>query len=184
VIRPYRPADEPSWLRCRVLAYLSTDYYDDVVIEKPDLNGVELVAADGEEVVGLLDANVAGSMATLECIAVHPDRRREGIGSALLARGRDELARRGVRHMEAWTRENPVANAWYRKQGFVEVERYLHVYATGNEEASTAITAEEGLLPIQAFLHVVDMEREAEMRERFGRVYLCRCYQAEVGAAP
>ena len=28
-IRDYEPADEEAWLRCRVLAFLHTAYYDD-----------------------------------------------------------------------------------------------------------------------------------------------------------
>jgi hypothetical protein len=34
-IGDYAPADEESWLRCRVLAFLHTAYYDDVLCAKP-----------------------------------------------------------------------------------------------------------------------------------------------------
>ncbi len=34
-IRDYRTSDETSWLRCRVLAFLDTAYYDDVWTAKP-----------------------------------------------------------------------------------------------------------------------------------------------------
>ena len=33
-IRPYQPSDEAQWLRCRVLAFLDTAYYDNVCREK------------------------------------------------------------------------------------------------------------------------------------------------------
>ena len=64
--------------------------------------------------------------------------------------------------------------------GFHEAERYLHVYANGRAEAERAVTAEAGLVAVQAFLHLLDIDRETEMRERFGRVYVCRCYERDV----
>lgn len=35
-IRPYTDADEQSWVRCRVLAFLGTCYHDDVATDKHD----------------------------------------------------------------------------------------------------------------------------------------------------
>jgi hypothetical protein len=71
---PYLPDYEQSWLRCRVLAFLDTTYYDDVVPRKPDQHAeVQLVARHGNQVVGLLDASLTDSDSTIECVAVHPD---------------------------------------------------------------------------------------------------------------
>ena len=180
-IRAYRPADEPSWLRCRVLAFLQTGYFDDVRTEKPPVDGgLELVAVDGDDVVGLLDVSIDVPAATIESVAVDPQRCRQGIGTALLERALEELRRLGVRRVEAWTREDEPANRWYRRNGFREAERYLHVYANGREEADRAVTAEPGLVAVHAFLHLLDMDRETEMRDRFGRVYVCRCYERSV----
>jgi ribosomal protein S18 acetylase RimI-like enzyme len=149
-----------------------------VLTVKPAMEGgVELVAVDGDGVVGLLDVSVDGVAATIESIAVHPDGAREGIATALLDRALGELRDRGVRRLEAWTREDEPANRWYRRSGFHESYRYLHVYARGREEiASAAVTAEPGFAAVHAFLHA-DLDREAEMRERFARVYICRCYE-------
>jgi ribosomal protein S18 acetylase RimI-like enzyme len=164
-----------------VLAFLHSAYYDDVLIEKPPVPGeLELVAADGDDVVALLDVSVDGAAATIESVAVHPDRCRRGLATALLERALADLSARGVRRLEAWTREDEAANAWYRRRGFAESERYLHVYARGHEEVGRAMTAEPGLVAVHAFLHMVDMGREAEMREQFGRVYVCRCYERAV----
>lgn len=33
LIRDYQNTDEQAWLRCRVLAFLNTAYYDTVLIE-------------------------------------------------------------------------------------------------------------------------------------------------------
>jgi hypothetical protein len=42
------------------------------------------------------------------------------------------------------------------------------------------MTAEPGLVGVHAFVHVGDVQREAEMREHFARVYVCRCYERAV----
>ncbi len=161
-----------------MLAFLESHYYDDVLIEKPPMQGgLEMVALDGDDVVGLLDISVDGAAAMIESVAVLPDRCRRGIGTALLERAMTELGDRGVRRIEAWTREDEAANAWYRKRGFEESERYLHVYARGREELGRAVTAEAGLMGVHAFLHMVDMGREAVMRASFARVYVCRRYE-------
>jgi ribosomal protein S18 acetylase RimI-like enzyme len=185
-IRPYRPADEPSWLRCRVLAFLPTGYYDDVRVDKPAIaDGLELVAVDDDVVVGLLDVSVDGADATIESVAVHPDRCRQGVGTALLERALGDMRERGVRRIEAWTREDAAANGWYRRRGFVESQRYLHVYADGHDEVRAAqVSAAAELIPVHTFLHLLDMDRETEMRERFGRVYVCRCYERPIGPGP
>jgi len=164
-----------------VLAFLRSHYYDDVLIEKPrNEGGVDLVAVEGDDVVGLIDVSVDGPAATIESIAVHPDRCREGIGTALLEGALARLGERRVRKIDAWTREDEAANGWYRSRGFAESERYLHVYARGKEQLSRAVTAEAGLVGVHAFLHMVDIGREDEMREAFGRVYVCRCYERAV----
>jgi ribosomal protein S18 acetylase RimI-like enzyme len=164
-----------------VLAFLRTGYYDDVATEKPVMqSGVELVALDGDDVVGLLDVSLDGPAATIESVAVLPERCREGIGTALLERTLADLRQRGVRRLEAWTREDEAANRWYRRSGFHESERYLHVYARTDDEIVRAVTPEPGLVAVHAFLHLVDLDRETEMRERFGRVYVCRCYERDV----
>jgi ribosomal protein S18 acetylase RimI-like enzyme len=107
-----------------VLAFLHSAYYDDVLIEKPPVPGeLELVAADGDDVVALLDVSVDGAAATIESVAVHPDRCRRGLATALLERALADLSARGVRRLEAWTREDEAANAWYRRRGFAESER-------------------------------------------------------------
>jgi hypothetical protein len=56
-IRPYQPADEPQWLRCRVLAFLDTAYFDDVQREKKRYANpsIELVAALDQHILGLID---------------------------------------------------------------------------------------------------------------------------------
>ncbi len=77
-IRAYRPADEPSWLQCRLLSFFATDYYDDVKIAKTPLapGSIELVAERDGEVVGILDVEIDGDAATIDALAVHPTAQR------------------------------------------------------------------------------------------------------------
>jgi ribosomal protein S18 acetylase RimI-like enzyme len=182
---PYLPEYEQSWLRCRVLAFLDTTYYDDVVPRKPDRHeGVQLVVRHGNHVVGLLDASLADSESTIECVAVHPDHRRRGVASRLLAAALKQLAQRGARSVEAWTREDPAALSWYRRSGFRETTRYLHVYADAyagdlGEDLVDSIRSASGLRPVHVFAHA-PIDREAELRNRFDRVYVCRRYELDL----
>lgn len=170
-IRDYEPAHESSWLRCRVLGFLATNYYDDVWQAKRRAD-LELVALDDGDVAGVLDVSVPGAEATIETVVVHPDHQGRGIASALLEEAVRRLGRCGVTTLDAWTREDKASLNWYARNGFEEVSRYLHVHASA-DEVDTAIIAKHGLVAAGAFLHA-RIEREAEMRQRFERVYVCR----------
>lgn len=165
-VRDYEPADEPSWLRCRVLAFLATSHYDDVwpYRRRTDL---ELVAADGDVVIGLLDVSVPGAEAAIDTVAVHPDHQGRGVATALLAEALRRLERCRVRTLVATTREP----GWFARNGFVEAGRHLHVYASA-DEVGTVLSAKYGLEPVGAVLHA-RIERETELRQRFERVHVC-----------
>ncbi|MFI6094210.1 GNAT family N-acetyltransferase [Lentzea sp. NPDC051213] len=171
VVRDYEAADEASWLRCRVLGLLETSRYDDVW-QSRRRNDLELVAADDNVVIGLLDVSVPGTQATVDMVVVHPGHRRGGVASTLLDEAVRRLERCGVRELDARVREDAPALGWFARHGFVETERHLHVHASA-DEVGTALTARYGLEPVGALLHA-RIEREAEMRQRFERVYVCR----------
>lgn len=164
-IRAYRPTDEPAWLRCRLLSFFDTDYFDDVKVAKTRLE------PDGLELVAEIDDDEA----TIDSIAVLPHARRHGIARRLLDQAIAELraVRASVTTLDAWTRETPAANAWYQANGFVEKYRYLHVYRS---EGDPELPKPDGMsAPVTAFLHA-PIEREAELRAAFRRVHLCRQY--------
>ncbi|MFI7273689.1 GNAT family N-acetyltransferase [Streptomyces sp. NPDC049879] len=187
-IRAYAAADEPSWLRCRVLSFLDTPYYDNVLPAKPVIAppGFELVAVDAAGVVtGLMDVTVdvpaegAGGepLATIDSVAVHPDHQHQGIGRALLAEARNRVRALGIGTLDAWTRDLPATLRWYRAMGFAESDHYVHVYAdqyTSPGEPERAVTAVRlGLRPVALFLHGTLAEVDA-LRAEFTRVYVCR----------
>jgi len=172
-IRDYRAADETGWLRCRVLGFLDTAYFDDVATRKPAIaQGLELVATAGGQIVGMLDASVDGHDATIETIAVHPEHRRSGVARGLLEEVSRRLVARGARQVDAWTRDDEGTIQWYRSQGFQEQMRYLHVYASTPEEAAAFATRED-LMPRSGFFHAW-IEQEDAMRAEFTRVHVCR----------
>lgn len=182
-IRPYRPHDEPAWLRCRVLAFLGTAYFDDVCPAKPVIAvGAELVAIVGGTIAGVLDLSAGGSLATIETVAVHPDHQGRGVGTALFEAALERGGALGAATIDAWTRDDERTLAWYRGRGFTESDHYLHVYAdvaADPGEPRAAVQARPGLEPVKVFLHTT-LDREAEMRTHFRRVHVCRRFARPV----
>ena len=176
-IRDYRPADEQAWLRCRVLSFMGTAYFDDVMTAKQSpAIGAELVAVEGGAVVGILDFSMDGGLATIDTIGVHPDHQHQGIGTMLFELARIRAAALGATTIDAYTRDDEATLRWYRARGFTESDHYLHVYANyyaNADEPAEAVEPRPGLLPIKIFLHA-DLEQEAEMRQKFQRVHVCR----------
>jgi ribosomal protein S18 acetylase RimI-like enzyme len=176
-IRDYRPADEQAWLRCRVLSFLSTAYFDDVMTAKQSpAVGAELVAVQDGLVVGILDFSMDGMLATIDTVGVHPDHQRQGIGTQLFDLARTRAAALGATTLDAYTRDDEATLRWYRARGFTESDHYLHVYANyyaNADEPAQAVEARPGLFPIKVFVHA-ELEQEAEIRQKFQRVHVCR----------
>lgn len=176
-IREYRPADEQAWLRCRVLSFLGRTYFDDVMTAKQSpAVGAELVAVKDGAVVGILDFSMDGTLATIDTIGVHPDHQHQGTGTKLFELARIRAAALGATTIDAYTRDDEATLRWYRARGFTESDHYLHVYANyyaNADEPAEAVEPRHGLFPIKIFLHA-ELEQEAEMRQKFQRVHVCR----------
>ncbi|WP_017581831.1 GNAT family N-acetyltransferase [Nocardiopsis valliformis] len=173
-IRPYRPSDEDQWLRCRVLSFLYTSYFDNAETAKPrfDRPSAELVAVYQGTLVGLVDAQLEEGTAMIDTIAVHPDHQGRGVGRRLLEALLDRLRADGFDTVEAWTRDDEATVAWYRAMGFTDQDHHLHVYAVGTE-AGKAVSPRMGRGVRRVFFHA-DISDEERMRAEFGRVHVCR----------
>ncbi|EQB36326.1 hypothetical protein M948_14940 [Virgibacillus sp. CM-4] len=187
-IRKYSVDDELGWVRCRVLSFLDTAYYDNVFSEKEKYENpsIELVAVIDNEIVGLIDieyetkegavcsrGNGIGGM--IWHVAVHPDFRRRGIGKKLLLKAEEMSKDIGLNRLEAWTRDYWV-NSWYEANQFEKVESYLHVYLDQKEELKSVLKSEvPKLYPVQAFAHYLGEDREC-VKSKFKRVHECICF--------
>lgn len=175
-VRSYEPADEVGWVRCRVLSFLGSAFWDDVEREKPRYAhpAIELVAAGGDTVVGLLDvecetpalADRPGRGGMIWHLAVHPDHQRQGIAAALLEEAERRARERGLERLEAWTRDDPPVQRWYEAHGFVQIDGYLHVYL----ERDDLRQFDGELRLVKAFAHYTG-ERADEIRRRYARVH-------------
>ncbi|SDC55409.1 GNAT family N-acetyltransferase [Shouchella lonarensis] len=190
-IRAYEPADERGWVRCRVLSFLDTAYYDNVLREKEAYKNpaIELVAEIDGQIVGLIDLELdtpaekvcskAGQVGGMIWhIAVHPDFQRQAIGTKLLRAAESEAKARGVAYLQAWTRDDGWVRTWYEKHAFTKVDSYLHVYMDGKKEFDQAQfeSNDKEILPMTAFAHYIGSEKE-QMKEKFARVHECICFQ-------
>lgn len=187
-IKSYVSEYEESWLRCRVLAFLQTAYFDDVLQAKPTYENpsLELVALEGDMVVGLLDlemeripksictfSNQKGAM--LWNVAVHPDYRKTGVGTTLLNNAIEVLEEMGVSYLEAWTRDDEWVCNWYRRQGFTQGASYLHVFLEAEEigeEIKSPFKA------IQTFAHYTGNDIEQKKQE-YSRAHICSRFVKE-----
>jgi ribosomal protein S18 acetylase RimI-like enzyme len=182
-VRTYEDADERGWLICRVLSFLDSAFYDDVRREKEryDNPAVELVAERDGVIVGLIDVECETEPGTI-CedlpglggmiwhLAVHPDHQRRGVATALLREAESRARARGVVRLEAWTRDDPPARAWYESAGFDLVQGYLHVYIDLDEGLRDLFpTSSDGIRPVKVFAHYVG-DPDA-LRDRFKRVH-------------
>ena len=181
-IRDYAPSDEVEWLRCRVLAFLDSAYFDDVRTTKETYSGesIELVAVSGEAITGLLDIEREECQeevfGTIWHVATHPEYRRQGIAAGLLSEGKERARKLGITRLEAWTRDDAFVNDWYLSQGFELISSYYHVYPTTKELRDTQVLKSntKGIYPMTAYLHYTGNDRS--FLEQFSRVHECRRY--------
>lgn len=192
-IRAYRSEDEMGWVRCRVLSFLDSSYFDNVLQNKENYEhpAIELVAIFDDKVVGLIDVEYeteertvcsrgTGCGGMIWHLAVHPDFRRQKIANKLLKEAERIAKEKRLNRFEAWTRDDKWVNAWYINNKFKKVSSYLHVYIENSEELDTAInSAIPNLYPVQTFAHYVGEEKE-KIKKLFDRVHECVCFEKEL----
>ena len=175
-VRSYEPADEVGWVRCRVLSFLGSAFWDAVEREKEryERPAIELVAEEERNdrrpprsrvrTPALADRPGAGGM--IWHLAVHPDQQRRGIASALLEEAERRARARGLERLEAWTRDDAHVQRWYESHGFVLIDGYLHVYL----ERDDLRQFDGELRLVKAFAHYTG-DNPDEIRQRYARVH-------------
>ena len=85
-------------------------------------------------VIGVASFGIAGDMADLYRVVVHPDVRGQGIGASLVNAGLDWAAAVGARRMLLEVRpDNDPAAGLYRRLGFEEVSVRRDYYGPGHD---------------------------------------------------
>lgn len=195
IIRDYRVNDEMGWVRCRALSFLQTAYFDNVLKEKEHYQNpaIELVAELDGQIVGLIDVEYEKEERTV-CsrgeglggmiwhIAVHPDFYRQGIGQQLLYAAESKAKEIGLNRFEAWTRDDPWVQNWYRKMNFNLVYSYYHVYFEGDEINHRIKSNVSKLNVMNAFAHYVG--EDVEQFKNNKRIHQCVCFEKYFNSNP
>lgn len=138
-IRPAVAADADALAALHKLAFTPSWSATEIawMLDSP---GLGLVAEDGNETIGFVLGRAVAGEAEVLTLAVCPDGRRRGVGSALLSRLLDSLRERriAVLFLEV-ADDNAAALALYRRFGFVETARRRGYYARDRAPAADAI---------------------------------------------
>jgi ribosomal protein S18 acetylase RimI-like enzyme len=143
-IREYKDSDERGWVKCRLISFLETSYFDDIKKEKEKYlhPSICLVAEDNGVIVGFIDVEyeeqegdvcyLAGGLgAVIWHIGVLPEYSRRGIATRLWLTAKEKLLNKGIKRFEVWTQDDAAATSWYLKQGFMLKEAYLNAFIKG-----------------------------------------------------
>lgn len=194
-IRIYKETDKTSWIRCRVLSFLDSSYFDDVQNFREEYENpvIQLVAIDKGEVVGFLDCEYeeeTGDVCYFEGarggviwhLGVLPEYRQLGLASKLWHVAKEMLFEKGIHRVEVWTQDDEAATKWYLKQGFVFKEAYLNAFLKGNskdpniQKFLNLATCGE-IYGIRNFNFEAPIERKAELAKICYRLHEVRVYE-------
>jgi len=192
IIRPYNLSDEENWLKCRLVSFHDSAYYDDVYTKKPifDNPSLELVAEIDGKIIGVLDLekdNKDGSIcycksglgAMVWTIAVLPDYRRFGIASQLILKVVDWAKSKDIDFIEAWTRDDKWVLDWYESVGFYRFHSYWHIYFKGDNAKSLFESNDQDISPQSVFAHS-NKDPKTLDQNKIDRFYKCSGYKIEI----
>lgn len=150
-IRPYQPADERAYLNTVALAYMHSQFRDQISDQRDafgEADGyrtvISLVATMDGLVVGAIDAGVfnddrvkhdlyvqhQGRGSYIEVFAVSPSAQGQGLGRALIKACLAKLKTAGADFVEIFTRSDAAANGLYQSLGAREIAHNWRALAT------------------------------------------------------
>ena len=192
IIRSYNSSDEEGWLKCRLVSFHDSAYYDDVYTKKPifDNSSLELVAEIDGKIVGVLDLEKdnkdgticyckSGLGAMVWTIAVLPDYRRFRIASQLILKAVDWARSKDIDFIEAWTRDDKWVLNWYESVGFSRFHSYWHIYFKGNNAKSLFRSNDKDIALQSVFAHS-DKNPKTLDQNKIDRFYKCSGYKLEI----
>ena len=192
IIRTYNSSDEENWLKCRLVSFHDSAYYDDVYTKKPtfDNPSLELVAEINGEIIGIIDLekdNKDGSIcycktglgAMVWTIAVLPDYRRLGIASQLILKSVDWAKSKDIDFIEAWTRDDKWVLDWYESVGFSRFHSYWHIYFKGDNAKALFKSNDKDISPQSVFAHS-NKDPKTLDQNKIDRFYKCSGYKIEI----
>lgn len=135
----YNSELEDSWIRCKALSYLYSQFNDQIEAKKDTYSSdegyseaIELAALNQDNVViGLLDIGVFNDERNkyypyvrhlekgsyMDILAVHPDFQNIGVAQSLIDEGLTLLRSKDIEYVSIFTRDDEPANNLYRKLG-------------------------------------------------------------------
>lgn len=197
-IREYKDTDENSWIRCRVVSFMDSSYFDDVqnFREKYDNPSVRLVAVENNNVIGFLDVefeNEPGDICyfrgekggVIWHLGVLPEFRAKKVATLLWSKAKEMLINKGVSRIEVWTQDDKPATNWYLKQGFKMKEAYLNAFVKGNK--NTPIIQEYinfnsigEIYGVRSLNFEAPIERKKELEKVCYRLHEVRVYEVNL----
>lgn len=97
---------------------------------------LNIVAEDGEDVLGFLVAEIRDDKYHIMNMGVSPSNRKEGVGAALINKMKDRLPKRGRRRMTVCVREsNLEAQLFFQKMDFLAIRTHRGYYSDNGEDA-------------------------------------------------
>lgn len=195
-IRNYEISDETEWLKCRVLSFLDTSYYNDVLTKRERYfsDAICLVAEEKGTIIGLLDVEIEGTAGSLcvagtECgaviwhLAVLPEYRRQNVATALWNEAAKQLKERGIRYCEVWTQEDEAANRWYQKQGFSNLKEHNWLRCYAHVSQRQWFLKEEAvgeIYGVEEMIFEAPASRKEELAPHCNRMIEVRLYAKEL----
>ena len=192
IIRSYNSSDEEGWLKCRLVSFHDSAYYDDVYTKKPifDNPSLELVAEIDGKIIGVLDLEKdnkdgsicyckSGSGAMVWTIAVLPDYRRFRIASQLILKAVDWARSKDIDFIEAWTRDDKWVIDWYESVGFSRFHSYWHIYFKGDNAKALFESNDKDIVPQSVFAHSSKDPKTLD-QNKIDRFYKCSGYKLEL----